>query len=363
VLDEEGQVLLDPLGRPQLAYGNARRVRLLQQPKGKVGASKTILVALYREGAEGHGKPADIFIRRMTVTPERADGNPYSFDHFALTVQNVSSVTPFEKRTYVVLDESTNNMTSVEKMVSWTWSDYNLNDKSETEPYSNALAHRGALAGDELIIAYSWVPNWGRQAPEKYDLYVRRSWDGGKTFRNGGSPITHTITYVDPVTKELTETITNIDPGAPEPPRNVSNIRNNRISVLEPRLVKTPGTILTNGALLYPEDQQNPSIYQVAWGLEVNELLNADGQPQGTPLDIFYGRTADKGQNFETVIVTRSDGQGSPEEGWNLLAKDKPEQSGAQIKQTPDGSRMYAIWVENGEAGSDIMFRRVDYRK
>ena len=27
-----------------------------------------------------------------------------------------------------------------------------------------------------------------------------------------------------------------------------------------------------------------------------------------------------------------------------------------------DGSRMYAIWLEEGEKGSDIIFRRVDYR-
>ena len=29
---------------------------------------------------------------------------------------------------------------------------------------------------------------------------------------------------------------------------------------------------------------------------------------------------------------------------------------------TADGSRMYGIWLEESEQGSDIMFRRVDYR-
>ncbi len=52
----------------------------------------------------------------------------------------------------------------------------------------------------------------------------------------------------------------------------------------------------------------------------------------------------------------------SQKEGWNPLANDKPEQGAAQIKQTPDGSRMYGIWLEEGDKGSDILFRRVDYR-
>jgi hypothetical protein len=128
--------------------------------------------------------------------------------------------------------------------------------------------------------------------------------------------------------------------------------------------VKTPGTI---GSVAYPEDKRNGKIYQVAWGLEVNDpggMPDDQGQtiPFRTPLDIYYGRTTDKGQNFEKVIITRADGQGQPEEGWNLLAKDRPAQSGAQIRQTPDGSRMYAVWVEKTAEGGDIMFRRVDYR-
>ena len=55
-------------------------------------------------------------------------------------------------------------------------------------------------------------------------------------------------------------------------------------------------------------------------------------------------------------------GSGKPQEGWNPLAQDKPEQGAAQLRQTPDGSRMYAIWLEESDQGSDIMFRRVDYR-
>ena len=80
------------------------------------------------------------------------------------------------------------------------------------------------------------------------------------------------------------------------------------------------------------------------------------------PLDIYYGRTMDKGQRYESVVVTPQGGSGKSEESWNPLAKDKPQQGAAQLRQTPDGSRMYGIWLEESEQGSDIMFRRVDYR-
>ena len=370
--NEDGSLLLDPLGRPQLAYENARRVRLLPQPKSKAGGfrSKTVLVTLYRQGEEGHGKAADIFMRRITLG---SSGNPYAFANFVPGAQNLSSVEPGEIREHDVVDPGTGAQTADHsKMVNWTWDTKNLSDQSGTEPYSDSRAHRGAINGDELVIGFIWTPNWGRLANDKYDLYVRRSWDGGQTWKTdpkGPGPIDHTIVFVDPDTKEETVTITSYDPGALEPPRNISNLRNNRITVLEPRIVKTPGTITRpdGSATDYPEDTRNGKVYQVAWGLEVNDpggMPDDQGQtiPFRTPLDIYYGRTTDKGQNFEKVIITRADGQGRPEEGWNMLAKDRPAQSAAQVKQTPDGSRMYAVWVEQTDEGGDIMFRRVDYR-
>ena len=173
----------------------------------------------------------------------------------------------------------------------------------------------------------------------------------------------------DPDTQTVTwdeEVVTTVyGPGAAEPPRNVSNLRNNRVSVLEPRLVKTPGTILDalGNPTGYPEDVRKASVYQLAYGLEFNQNTLPDGVPfPQMPLDIYYSRTRDKGQRYESVIVTPQGGGGKPQEGWNPLAKDKPEQGAAQLRQTPDGSRMYGIWLEEGEQGSDIMFRRVDYR-
>jgi hypothetical protein len=367
LVDEFGDLLLDWKGEPQLAYENARRVRFVTQPKSKKGPSGTVLVAIYRQGEEGSGKPADIFMRRVKAS---ATGNPYAFANFVPGAQNLSSVEstvefqdPFDPEKPV-------------KMLRWAWTEDNLSDSSAKNPYTDARAHRGSLNGDELIIGYSWTPNWGRRANDKYDFYIRRSFSGGQSWTtdpDDPEPIEHNVVFRVPVIDYDEQTViwdeevvsAVYSPGEAEPARNVSNLRNRRTSVLEPRLVKTPGTIkdLYGNPTGYPEDKQDSSVYQLAYGLEFNQnQLPDDVVYPKLPLDIYYSRTKDKGQRYESVIVTPQGGNGKPQEGWNPLAKDKPEQGAAQLRQTPDGSRMYGIWLEEGEQGSDIMFRRVDYR-
>ena len=366
VVDEFGELLLDWKGDPQLAYENARRVRFVTQPKSKAGPSGTVLVALYRQGEEGKGKPADIFMRRAVSLTK---GNPYAFGNFVPGAQNVSSVEP------TVTWQNPFDSEKPEKMLRWTWSPDNLADSSAKHPRLDAKAQRGAINGDDLLIGFAWTPNWGRSANDKYDFYVRRSFNGGNDWKTdpNGTDIEHNVVFRVPIEDYETQTITweeevvttTYGPGVLEPPRNVSNLRNNRVSVLEPRLVKTPGTIknLNGTPTGYPEDIWDSSVYQLAFGLEFNQnQLPDDVEYPKMPLDIYYSRTLDKGQRYQSVVVTPQGGSGSSEEGWNPLAKDKPQQGAAQLRQTPDGSRMYGIWLEESEQGSDIMFRRVDYR-
>ena len=149
-------------------------MRFVTQPKSKKGASGTVLVALYRQGEEGSGKPADIFMRRMKAS---STGNPYAFGNFQPGAQNVSSVSADP---YLFQDPF--DPDKPEKMLRWGWSPANLADKSGTNPRDDARAHRGALNGDDLLIGYTWTPNWGRNANDKYDFYIRRSFNGGQAW-------------------------------------------------------------------------------------------------------------------------------------------------------------------------------------
>jgi len=358
-------LLLDWKGDPIPATNNARRVRFITQAKSKAGRTKTVLVALYREGEEGRGKPADVFMRRM-VAPNT--GNPYAFENFKPGAMNLSSVEPF------ITFQDPFDAEKPIKMLRWTWSEDNLSDSSARNPFSDARAHRGALNGDDLLIGYTWTPNWGRKANDKYDFFIRRSFNGGQDWTTDEAdpvPIEHNVVFRVPVIDEENQVVTwdeevittEYEPGAVEPPRNVSNLRNNRTTVEEPRLVKTPGDILTDGDFLYPEDMWDKTVYQMAYGLDFNQNTLPEGVEQPKlPLDIFYSRTVDKGQRYQSVIVTPQGGSGKTQEGWNPLANDKPQQGAAQLRTTPDGSRMYGIWLEEGDKGSDILFRRVDYR-
>ena len=50
--------------------------------------------------------------------------------------------------------------------------------------YSNARSHRGFIRGDFFVIAYALSPNWaaGRNGNDRYNFYVRKSFDGGQTW-------------------------------------------------------------------------------------------------------------------------------------------------------------------------------------
>ncbi len=139
-----------------------------------------------------------------------------------------------------------------------------------------------------------------------YNLYVTRSTDGGTTWSAA---------------------------------KNMSNITDNAIRVVEPRLVGTPGTIkLPDGmATADPSDVQNRNVIFVGWGTETNELATK-------PLDIYITRSTDQGVSFETV---------------QLLASGVTEQSEAQLRSPPDGKTLGALWMQRDATANttDVVYR------
>lgn len=411
IADEAGVPLLDFQGNKILAYENARRPRLVMQSKSSMGESKTILVALYKEGAEGKGRPSDIMMRRMVVS---SPGNPYAFGNFTCeetrvtdcgkevcvkAAQNMSSATPTEIWLNPEAEPDSNGDNT--KVVRWAQNEENLAEKSSTNPYDDARAHRGALRGDFLVVGYTWTPNWAasRNGHDKYDFYVRRSFNGGKKMGTdpNGNGVMHSDTfkiYSEGETEDADDgresyTIDTFYPaGEFEAARNISQLKNNKETVAEPRIVATPGQIWKKGPGVdsngvpyagiptgYPEDIQDKNVFWMAYGTAENPPKSADGEilegvheKAGAPLDLFYTFSQDRGESFHLdtwEVNPDSDGNFAGESVTRMprLAKGDPEQGECQLRMTPDGSRFYATWLQEGLEGSDIWMRRMMPKK
>jgi len=59
-----------------------------------------------------------------------------------------------------------------------------LADQSWYNPPDVARGHRGYLDGDFIMMLYAWSPTWRLDAKrsDRYELYIRRSFDGGETW-------------------------------------------------------------------------------------------------------------------------------------------------------------------------------------
>jgi hypothetical protein len=386
IKDEEGSLILDWLGQPQINYENARRPRFILQGKSAAGGTGTVLLVLYKEGQEGMGRPSDIMLRRVvSLTP----GNPYAFKNFICNftevadngvevcvdgAQNMSSVTP-TVTTDSMGDPEVEDPYGAVKVVEWAQTVENLADLSSTNPYDDARAHRGQIRGDFVVMGFSYTANWAaaRNGNDKYDFYVRRSFDGGQTWTTdpAGSGVTHCNTWTYPSGTESPGTkveVCNTYPASAfEQMRNLSQLPNNKTSVIEPRIVSTPGTIKVDGVWTgIAEDKQNPNVFYVSYGTSTNPKKDpvTGEQDAPHPLDLFYSFSLDKGESYVEVawdVNPDSDGNyaGETVYRWDYLAKGDPEQGEAQLRMTPDGSRFYATWLQEGADGSDIWFRRI----
>ncbi|BBO68303.1 hypothetical protein DSCA_22330 [Desulfosarcina alkanivorans] len=396
-----GELILDWKGDPQLAYENARRPRFILQSKSsafggvkpdgswkETNNSGTVLLVLYKQGEDGAGRPTDIMCRRCVVKDSEGNiltGNPWAPKNFLPGVQNLSTAMP--GRTWINPDRDENAKGDGVKVCDWTQPEECLGWKSGVNPYEDSRAHRGAIRGDFVIMGYSYCPNWAasRKAHDKYDFYIRRSFDGGETWTTdpgAGGPVVHQDIFFDPdgvsgseldeegndateATKHY-DVFTSYEPGAYEPARNVSLIKNNKTSVIEPRIVAVPGTIksqVIGGVKVWDpdklEDKQDRNCFYIAYGTSTN-LPDVEKAPE----DLFLSFSQDQGTIFfedEWVVNPDSSGNhaGETVSGWIRLAKGDPEQGEVQIRMTPNAERFYACWLEEGIEGSDIFFRRL----
>jgi len=278
---EPGCIISNPLE-------NARRVRFV--PQATPGAESGIQMGIFwKEGQYDQGGPSDIMVRIASNGVEPANMSP-AVDPDCATSD------------YLLAEDLENspamNISSNAPIATAA----NLSDTTETNNLENALAHRGAIVGDDLYIGYSYTNDWALATYTNlvnYDFWLRH-YDG------------------------VTGTWTN--------PKNLSNLPTKLLNVREPRFVKTPFSSVET-------DYYNPNAFVIAWGLQTNVASHIE---DAEDLDIMYTRSFDKGVTMEPVVrVANPDGNARYE---------------SQLRLSPSGDTVYAAWNEEFSTGTDAMF-------
>ncbi len=245
------------------AAQNARRVRFALQGSTMAGSSPLRVLLLWRETPfVTPAAPSDIVVRRGLLDPAR----PGSTGLLASDV----------------LADPPQRLTNVARSG------------------GNANAHRALMRGNLAIVAYDSTPDMNAADPEKtspptsnYNLFVTRSKDNGSA-------------------------------GSWSAPVNLSRLESPTLTVVEPRMVPTPATVVNplTGAS-DPGDVQNPDAIFVSYATETNSLVGKAGR-------VFVARSTDQSANFDRFLPV------SPTQSG---------QSEAQLRATPDGSSVAVTWM------------------
>jgi hypothetical protein len=284
--------------------------------------------------------------------------------------------------------------------------DSTLADQSWYNPLDVSKGHRGFLDGDFVMILYAWSPNWRLNAVgnDRYELYVRRSFDGAETWGTLPSNYKHwdNVQYSGEGTvtcetwRSLETGAGNVDEpivcneygaGAAEQARNVTQLKSMRFTTLDPRYASTSGSITADpfgfGIPNYAagesdgEDLRDPSRYFIVYETGDNTTTPFG---EAEPLDLFYSRAVNFGDYYQVwaeeddlSVCYPSDphDQDVPEEligsgfcnEFDQMEAGTPglEASEASITANPGGEFLYGAWSQiNHESGvSDAMARRV----
>ncbi len=275
----------------------------------------------------------------------------------------------------------------------------NFDDVSWENPYDMAKGHRGFMAGDMVMAMYGWTNNWQAltDANDIVNLYVRRSFDGGKTWSTLPTSFAHTngITYsgdgattcewMGPTGSDTEYPVcATYGAGEFEQARNVSQLLGSKVTVLDPRYSPTTRTIneawvstssLPAGFLApaYPDDTRDPSRFFMVYETGFSSAYDAGEAP---PLDLFYSRAVDWGDDYlvwqdeadTSACLPSADNtelagfcnEFDAIEGSQLL-----ESGEASVTCSPGGQFFYSVWNQwdfdrdGNEIGADAWFRRI----
>ena len=250
---------------------NSRRVRFVMQGDSMAGSSSVRTFLLWRQSSTLEpAAPADIMVRRgLMDTAARPGSNGFL---------------PAD-----VLADTPQNMTNAATMG------------------GNAMAHRAVLRGSFVGVAYILTLDMDGANPEKtappsanYNLYFTRSTAEGRA-QSWSSPT------------------------------NLSQLDDVAYTVVEPRLVPTPGTIV-NPLTGLPEDgdTQDTDVLFAAYATQRNSVDGAAGR-------VYLSRSTDQGASFEPFVPVSSAPAG---------------QSESQIQPRPDGGSATVLWMGESTPGN-----------
>jgi len=208
----------------------------------------------------------------------------------------------------------------------------NMDDASWYNPLEVSKAHRGFLDGNYISMIYAWSPNWklNTVGHDRYELYTRRSFDGGITWTTtpgsftasndvaySGAGTTTCETMRDGLTsQDDTHMCTVYLAGVPEQSRNVSQLTSMKNTILDPRYTAAGGIppkgVPTEGDLEWaiyvpidPTDILNPSRNFVVFEDGDNTTVS---EGEAEPLNLAYGRAEIFGDHFTVWAEIDADG-------------------------------------------------------
>jgi hypothetical protein len=429
IYEYEGSTLETDLYQTEIA----RRFSLISQKGSQVATSRTSAFTTWKQGIKRQGGPADVMARRF-VAPDTFDpavDNPYDYANMACidsrftdgsnpryirglcmdqainlsgtsiincnngTVgQDCADLFPWNERFDDI--DMTLSDDALAKVIDWvqTGPDFggdlsvpgNVAETSWENPYDVAKGHRGYIDGDFIMVLYAWSPNWlaNTVGHDNYNLYIRRSFDGGQTWTTTPNASPWTSDTMVPegvtVTADGTTTCESMGPaggateyevcttygaGEFEQARNVSQLVGTGETVLDPRYAPTSPlktSILTDGSFLYDDDERDPSKFFAVFETGDNTTVEFG---EAEPLDLFYSRAFNWGDDYELVETTDEEtGETSLYFDW-LEGSSKIMSGEASVAASPGGDFFYALWNQetinklHEVIESDAWFRRV----
>ena len=422
------EFLEDDFGNEFYETEISRRFSHFSQPIHQIGDSGVSAVLIVKQGILNQGGPADIFLRRTVVpddiwetcetdgdatTTERclpAGYNPYAYENMVCEDADGNSqwvYTDGSNPRYIqglclsnMINVSGGTIVSCDngatgedcaaafpwdgqddigddgfpKVTEWVQTEENLDDQSWENPYDVSKGHRGFIDGDFILMMYAWSPNWQANSVgnDHYNLYARRSFDGGATWTTtptalGGDGTETCENFKDG--QEITEACTTYGAGEFEQSRNLSQLVGNKETILDPRYTPTGGIKMLPITDLkgigfdgYDDDLRDESKFFIVYETGDNTTV-AEGE--AVPLDLFYSRATNWGDDYDLAEYEKD---GEIELGFDWLEHDREDLSGEAANLANNGGTYYyAIWNQWQEdefenvSESDAIFRRIMY--